>query len=588
MTARNDFSFAARRLVQSNLGWFHKTRSTLGESAGRERAININRDVLQNWFPSRSSTDRSPIEINTRYFHGNVSNTSELREIVADGRTIRNQGGGKNWRLAGDAIQGDIYDVRVDDLMLMVFEKRSSTLSWMIVRHGKNVDRTVAAAESKLYDQLSYDLGRPSGSMWLLDDIEALPLIFSTLRVFPRAGELLMADKAFLDEWCDAISSTGFATVRDIDKRLLISLKTKSFAILAGLSGSGKTLLARALAKWLCKSQDQYLLVPVGANWNSNDFVLGYPDALDANRYVKTGILEILLRAVTDQENPYFLILDEMNLSHVERYFSDFLSSIESPGERIVLHSDTNSRDGVPPFLEGLPKNLYVIGTINVDETTYQFSPKVLDRANVLEFRANAESIINFLSAKSAIDLSAIEGKGSSYVDGLLSGQKIEVNVSDLNPELREPLKAEIELLFSILAGSRREFGFRVASEMVAFIVHWISSIAPRTLDEKKQALQSGLDAQVIQKVLPRLHGSRKNIEPLLFGLGAFCGTKHDWQDTGITNTVALSEGIASHSGGLDMDALRTLDPFLPNSYEKIIRMIEQCRDSGFTSFAEG
>ena len=103
------------------------------------------------------------------------------------------------------------------------------------------------------------------------------------------------------------------------------------------------------------------------------------------NGYMKSNALKLILEAgkPENKDKPFFLILDEMNLSHVERYFADFLSAMESK-EEIPLH-DSEDEKIIPQSIE-IPKNLFVIGTVNVDETTYMFSPKVLDRANVIEF----------------------------------------------------------------------------------------------------------------------------------------------------------------------------------------------------------
>ncbi len=105
----------------------------------------------------------------------------------------------------------------------------------------------------------------------------------------------------------------------------------------------------------------------------------------------------------TKTRNLFFLILDEMNLSHVERYFADFLSGFES-NEKIHLHSNGNetqtiSKKNIPEKIR-LPDNLFVIGTVNVDETTYMFSPKVLDRANVIEIKTSEENLKHFNSAR--------------------------------------------------------------------------------------------------------------------------------------------------------------------------------------------
>lgn len=126
-------------------------------------------------------------------------------------------------------------------------------------------------------------------------------------------------------------------------------------------------------------------MVPVGADWTNREPLLGYPNALSEGEYVmpENGALELLIQAGKEENRnkPYFLILDEMNLSHVERYFADFLSVMESQ-EAIPLHPDTEiwKKCRVPAKIS-LPSNLFIIGTVNIDETTYMFSPKVLDRA---------------------------------------------------------------------------------------------------------------------------------------------------------------------------------------------------------------
>src|SRR5690606_3454364 len=103
------------------------------------------------------------------------------------------------------------------------------------------------------------------------------------------------------------------------------------------------------------------------------------------------GIVHLLYKASKPENanKPFFLILDEMNLSHVERYFADFLSIMESKDTiKLYTGKERKSLDGITiPFEIGWPKNLFIIGTVNIDETTYMFSPKVLDRANVIEFR---------------------------------------------------------------------------------------------------------------------------------------------------------------------------------------------------------
>jgi energy-coupling factor transporter ATP-binding protein EcfA2 len=181
------------------------------------------------------------------------------------------------------------------------------------------------------------------------------------------------------------------------------ALKTKGFVILSGLSGTGKTKLAQLFAELLCPCEKcqkgeghnvcdkcTHLFLSVRPDWRDSKALLGYYNPL-TERYESTPLREFLLRAAKDYDQnksnaqPYFVILDEMNLAHVEYYFADFLSVLESGRDEKgwTKESLRLERIGNLP----LPPNLYIIGTVNIDETTYMFSPKVLDRAFTLEFR---------------------------------------------------------------------------------------------------------------------------------------------------------------------------------------------------------
>ncbi|WDE97534.1 hypothetical protein PQO03_17040 [Lentisphaera profundi] len=248
------------------------------------------------------------------------------------------------------------------------------------------------------------------------------------------------------------------------------ALMAKPFTILTGLSGSGKTQIARAFSKWLsCSEELQTKVVAVGADWTSNENLLGYPDALSPGQYRKpdNGTLDLILDAKDDPERPYFLILDEMNLSHVERYFADFLSAIES-GEPIHLHDATEADwNGVPAELK-LPKNLFVIGTVNVDETTYMFSPKVLDRANVIEFRVSEDEIANFLEDPKKPEIDNLAGLGAKYAKSFVEHAKTEEFTLDASVK-GEVTKVLVEL-FPKLQRCGAEFGYRTAHEICRFI----------------------------------------------------------------------------------------------------------------------
>jgi hypothetical protein len=366
--------------------------------------------------------------------------------------------------------------------------------------------------------------------------------------------------EAFIDAATTSIQDSHLVFDKKTVLRVVASLLTKKLLILSGLSGSGKTKVAHCFAAWMADSVEQFKVVAVGADWTTNENLLGYQDALRPEIYRKptNGALELMLRARDDSERPYFLILDEMNLSHVERYFADMLSAIES-GESIALHSATEDLPGgngdtllVPARLE-LPRNLFIVGTVNVDETTYMFSPKVLDRANVIEFRATEDQIGTFLDNPQRIRMDALAGKGAGFGAAFVAAASgdaplladLPATIHDNGAQCAADLKARLVEAFKALAPIGAEFGFRTAFEISRFVAFHAVLTGPGW------KFSDALDAQVYQKLMPKLHGSERRLGPVLKALEVFCMT-HD--------CVA--------------------------SLEKIRRMQDRLKD-GFTSYAE-
>ncbi|MCX6365343.1 MAG: hypothetical protein NTX57_01385 [Armatimonadetes bacterium] len=248
-----------------------------------------------------------------------------------------------------------------------------------------------------------------------------------------------------------------------------------------------------------------------------NENILGYPNGLKPGEYIAKPALELILHAKDHPDTPHFLILDEMNLSHVERYFADILSAIES-GAPIPLHRETTMTAGelnVPPSVV-LPENLFIIGTVNVDETTYMFSPKVLDRANVIEFRMAQSELTAFLSAPKAPNLDALNGLGEGYGTAFVAVAK---NKDITVPaDVQEKFAAELALLFGLLQKHNAEFGYRVAYEAARFM-HFYKELSGAPDDWFNDAM----DAVIVQKLLPKLHGSRSKLEGLLEALAWLC-----------------------------------------------------------------
>ncbi|MBN7816653.1 McrB family protein [Algoriphagus pacificus] len=349
---------------------------------------------------------------------------------------------------------------------------------------------------------------------------------------------------------------------KELLTRFVGSLMAKPFLILTGLSGSGKTKLVQAFVKWICQSEHQYKVVPVGADWTNREPLLGYPNALNEEKYVRpdNGVLDLLISASNNPELPYFLILDEMNLSHVERYFADFLSAMES-NEEILLHKESNPINEVPSSIK-LPKNLFIIGTVNIDETTHMFSPKVLDRGNTIEFRIGLDEMKHFLKNIGEVYIEALISKGAGMAKSFVQLSK---DNSTLNEDT-EKIYPELGKFFVELKKAGAEFGYRSATEILRLIKN-LSVIDPTlTLDEK-------LDIAIIQKLLPKLHGSRNKLNKVLVKLAPLCLVG----DFKIESEILNKEDFDFNSDQVKY----------PLSLEKIARMYRSAIENGFASFAE-
>lgn len=332
----------------------------------------------------------------------------------------------------------------------------------------------------------------------------------------------------------------GFSYDTNTIKNFYLSLKTKPFVILTGISGTGKTKLAQLFVEAIYgKEKDSYFkMIPVQPDWNAPRFLLGFYNPL-TEKYETKPFLDILLSALTDEKHAYFVCLDEMNLARVEYYFSTFLSALES-GEKIELHSekdekgDDTEKDGVPAKIE-VPNNLYFIGTVNVDETTHQFSPKVLDRANVIEFTE-----VDLKMMFENLRTNAGDGNGGAEENNNNDTVNQKNNMSEDNKAARIDkdkfslefmsdkegkgwnnwLKKEGESIIYkyldpinvILAKSNLHFGYRVCREILEYMF-WAEEFIEQKNepDEKKDAFTktAAMDMQVTQKILPKIKGGQ-------------------------------------------------------------------------------
>jgi hypothetical protein len=302
-------------------------------------------------------------------------------------------------------------------------------------------------------------------------------------------------------------------TFMQINHRLTSACSAKPFTILAGGTGTGKTRSAK-LAAISIAGKDNVEIVAVGADWTDNRPLLGFRNLLaeGGKTYVAPPALRIILKALANPGKPHFLILDEMNLSHVERYFADFLSSMESK-EPLKLHDSaealhTEDRIEVPGKIEW-PKNLYVIGTVNIDETTYMFSPKVLDRAHVIEFKVNWDEIANGLEGAVPSELLALRPE---QVDEFMHVSQLgEKSLADEDHTL---LTDVLEELHAALVGTRFVFAHRTARECLNFVAS-AQALAKADIISPQDA-KSLIDLAILQKALPKLNGASGTLSKVL------------------------------------------------------------------------
>ena len=369
----------------------------------------------------------------------------------------------------------------------------------------------------------------------------------------------------FIKAFHKAAEDAGLTYDLALVKRFVCALLAKPFVVLTGLSGSGKTKLAQAFTQWIAVSETARI-VPVGADWANNEKLLGYPNGLDPNNYVlpDTGVLKLMIDANDNPTVPFFLILDEMNLSHVERYFADFLSAMESNGS-IKLYDGKNrtADDGtpVPPTIP-FPKNLFVIGTMNVDETTHMFSPKVLDRAQVIEFRVTAEQMADYLDKPMKLDMTQVDGKGLQFAQAFLD---LHNTPAELEGNDKKTVADALKQFFPTLAELGSEFAFRTASEAKLFCAF---------ARKANLSVEESVDAAIMQKLLPKLHGSRRRLALPLEAFWEFCRMDGKTESLGDICKKDATVKVA------DVAKYKV-------SAEKIKRLYKAAETNGFASYAE-
>lgn len=297
----------------------------------------------------------------------------------------------------------------------------------------------------------------------------------------------------------------------------ITAVRTKPFVILAGVSGTGKSALPKLIADGTGASIE---VVAVRPDWHDSSELLGY-ERIDGS-FHPGHLLRVAASAQNDPERQYFFLLDEMNIARPEYYLAEVLSRIEetgtlAPGQLgrpLRPNASGHSPEGIPWSEVALPPNFVIVGSVNMDETTFGFSRKVLDRAFVIEF--------------SDIDLSRVgDGDDLTVVAPLhWSAESWRRTAATLaqHPDRHDSAVAHIiatlEDINHLLAECQLQFGYRVRDEIALFC------FASQAVEDAFQTMDGGtigaLDLAISMKVLPRIQGSGVSMTRLLDQLNAW------------------------------------------------------------------
>ncbi len=433
----------------------------------------------------------------------------------------------------------------------------------------------------------------PSGRLtYLVKDSDKLSVEFWNNENEDESTKVTLP-REIIKEWVECIISNGFD--EDVSCRVIRGLVSQTSKFSNQLHSFETHLKAAAHASINAPqypTSETWKIIAVGADWTDNRNILGFVNNLRTDEksglptYQTTPVLDLLLRASDDSNSrtPYFLILDEMNLSHVERYFSDFLSVMEQKDGFFDIHSEGSDDDPTLPTSGNgatrvprklaYPQNLFVIGTVNIDETTYMFSPKVLDRANVIEFKVEGSEFEKFLKNPSGYP--EVEVAQSGVAEGFLElalKARQDGGIDPLYGETATSITEHLMDLFKMMQAARFEFAYRTGHEISRYL-RVSQHLAADKAQWQKDGWQADLDTQILQKILPKLHGSIGRIAPLISALAHYCETGETEKAPNLRDLIAKPFGEEEKAEAL-----------FPRSTAKLREMAKTLSVEQFVSF---
>lgn len=406
---------------------------------------------------------------------------------------------------------------------------------------------------------IAYDANKMPSEKELVEDLEEMLRYYEGFIAYKEEGtkyemiyerkEVYLDQQSIIDHVSSYIQSKGFFYEKKDLINFFLSLKTKPFVILSGISGTGKTKIVQWFAESLGATEEngQFTLIPVRPDWSDSSDLLGYVNL--QGEFQERPLIKVLENADANPNRPYFVVLDEMNLARVEYYFSDFLSVIESRKWKdgkivtspVLPESITNKHITIP-------SNVYIIGTVNMDETTHPLSKKVLDRANTIEFNTVNLDYFNFL-----MDVEEKEAE-------IASNRSLETEYLHLkecfkdNEDLVRNISTILIEINKILESVGAQVGYRIRDEICFYMAY--------NEQGKLLSVDEALDYQIYQKILPRLAGSDGRTEEVLKQLYVLCANEE----------YDSSNSDASYAK-------------YPRSANKLSHMLRRFEYDGFTSF---
>ncbi|MEK5645436.1 hypothetical protein BK138_32875 [Paenibacillus rhizosphaerae] len=374
------------------------------------------------------------------------------------------------------------------------------------------------------------------------------------------------------------IKQNGFHYTDPLIENFYLSLKTKPFVILAGISGTGKTKLVKLFAESVGATGEngQFTLIPVRPDWNDPTDLIGYQDL--SGRFKPGRLTEVMVTASLpeNRNRPYFICLDEMNLARVEHYFSDLLSLLESQRwmdgqivtEPLIPYASLDRVEDQELYGDlGIPENVYLIGTVNMDETTYPFSKKVLDRANTLEFNHIDLTQLPWSEGDEEQEIVEIGPVSQRFFRADYLNL---VNVGAENKELVKRTTNKLVAINQILEEIHAQVGFRIR-DTISFYSIYAERFGLLTEDE-------AFDLQLLQKILPRIQGSHTSVKRVLLKLLKVCLEGESLQVNDLLDDASTL--YSRWDAGKEAPAAK-----YPQSARKLAFMLRRLEEDGFTSF---